>query len=268
MLSSEMHLRSLQYAESNFLHNQARHLHVDKTFIKDHFDLTGKSILDFGCGMGGMTLWYAKNWNCRVHGLDLDRFHIEVAESLREKHHLYHATFEQRDILERPLIEKYDFIFLNDVAEHIPYPALSQILAQLANALAPGGRIFVSYPPWEGPYASHMTRVTHLPWCQYLPEPLLEAWIKRSNMELTGEHEPDLLSAWRGLNGLTHRRLAALAKHAGLKQETRLSHSILRRFPILNRINPAFFPLKFLISKEILVLRADPSILNENSASS
>ena len=34
---------------------------------------------DFGSGMGGMSLWYAKNWNCSVKGVDIDGFHVNVA---------------------------------------------------------------------------------------------------------------------------------------------------------------------------------------------
>lgn len=255
MIASDILEKSLRYAEANFLHDTARHLHVDKNFIRQHFDLTDKLVLDFGCGMGGMSLWYARNWNCRVHGVDLDGFHVEVANELKSRHALHNAYFEQRDILKQPLTAAYDFIFLNDVAEHIPYPALESILCQLADSLVPGGRIFISYPPWEGPYASHVTRVTRLPWCQFLPQKWLLRWILRNNVTLSGEHESDLLSAYQGLNHLTHSRLMERTTRAGLQVETRLSHSILRKIPVLRHLPSHHFPLHYLISKEILVLK-------------
>lgn len=254
MLSPETIEKSLRYAEDNFLHDTARHLHVDKKFIRQHFDLHDKSVLDFGCGMGGMSLWYARNWDCHVHGVDLDGFHVEIANELKNRHGLHNAFFEKRDILQRPLTATYDFIFLNDVAEHIPYPALQAILAQLAASLAPGGRIFLSYPPWAGPYASHVQRVTGLPWCQFLPEKILLAWIKRRNVILSGEHESDLLAAYQGLNHLIHRRLMACTTQAGLRLQTRISHSVLRKIPWLRRFKLRFFPFHYLISKELLVL--------------
>jgi len=255
MISTEILEKSLHYAESNFVHDSAKHLHVDKQFIRQHFDLTNKRVLDFGCGMGGMSLWYAKNWECSVLGVDLDGFHISVAEELKSRHGLDMAFFEKRDILDNPLTDKYDFIFLNDVAEHIPYPALQAILNQLSAILAPGGRIFLSYPPWEGPYASHVTRVTKLPWCQFLPQKLLFRWIQRKNVQLSGEHESDLLAAYHGLNHLNHTRLMKLTSAAGLDIETRISHSIFRKIRLLRGLNPQKFPLNFLISKEILVLK-------------
>ena len=59
---------------------------------------------------------------------------------------------------------------VDDVAEHIPLNILKEILAQLGNSLTKGGQIFVTYPPWKSPYASHVTHAVGIPWCQYLPD--------------------------------------------------------------------------------------------------
>jgi 2-polyprenyl-3-methyl-5-hydroxy-6-metoxy-1,4-benzoquinol methylase len=255
-LTNDLVMRSMRYAEDNFLNDSAKHLQVDKQFIRDHFDLTNKRILDFGSGMGGMSLWYARNWQCYVHGVDIDGHHVQIANHLKEKHEVAHVKFEQRDIVQKPFESGtlFDAIFMNDVAEHIPYPVLSKIFAQLYRCLAPNGQIFVSYPPWQGPYASHVTRVTHLPWCQYLPEKWLLNWVERKNMPITGEHESNLVEAYKGLNQLTHDRLSSIVEPQGFNIEKRLSHSLLRRVPILRGVNPQHFPLHFLVSKEILIL--------------
>ena len=253
-LSMDLIHRSMAYAEQNFLDDNARHLQVDKTFIRDNFDLTNKRVLDFGCGMGGMSLWYARNWDCFVHGVDIDGHHVAIANHLKIKYNAQKILLEKRDITQYPLADKYDAVFLNDVAEHIPYPILTEIFAEIYRSLGAKGRVFVSYPPWQGPYASHVQRVTHLPWCQFLPEKLLLAWVKRKNMTITGEHESDLVEAYKGLNHLTHERLMAVIEPLGFKIEKRVSHSILKRLPILRGLNPNIFPFKFLISKEILIL--------------
>jgi 2-polyprenyl-3-methyl-5-hydroxy-6-metoxy-1,4-benzoquinol methylase len=257
-LSPALIEQSMAYAENNFINDNAKHLHVDKDFIRQHFDLTDKKILDFGSGMGGMSLWYAQNWDCKVYGVDIDNHHVEIANYLKEKHRLYNVTFEQRDITTDPLPPQYkgsfDAIFLNDVAEHIPYPILQKIFNELHYLLSPNGRIFVSYPPWQSPYASHVTRVTKLPWCQFLPEKFLLRWIESKNMNITGERESDLVEAYKGLNHLTHERLMPITVKAGFNMTVRLSHSLLRKVPILRGITPRFFPLHFLISKEIIIL--------------
>jgi 2-polyprenyl-3-methyl-5-hydroxy-6-metoxy-1,4-benzoquinol methylase len=257
-LSVDLLNDSLVYAENNFLNDTARHLQVDKDFIRQHFDLNGKKVLDFGSGMGGMSLWYAKNWDCSVYGVDIDGFHVNVATHLKEKHGVKNVEFEKRDIttqkLPPPYEGSFDAIFMNDVAEHIPFPILEKIFAEFHRLLSPKGRIFVSYPPWQSPYASHVVRVTGLPWCQYLPEKILLKWIEKKNEKISGEHESDLIEAYKGLNHLTHENFSPILARTGFNIQTRLSHSLLKRMPILRGINVRSFPLHFLISKEILIL--------------
>ncbi len=246
--------KSLEYAERNFLDENARHLHTDKKLLRARFNLTGKRVLDFGCGMGGMTLWYAKNWDCLVDGVDLDPAHVRVAEYLKDKHHLPNARFFCQNVLEKPLTGQYDFIVLNDVAEHIPLPELKQILLQLKERLAPEGVIFLSFPPWRSPYASHVVRAVGIPWCQFLPEKLLFRLIRKNNRQLTGSHESDLLSAYQGLNRLTYDSLSSLARTAGLRLLWRKSHCLLNRFRWLREWNFNVFPLDFLVTKEFVLV--------------
>lgn len=250
------HLQAgLAYAENNFLDENARHLHLDKKILRKRFQLDGKKVLDFGCGMGGMTLWYAKNWNCTVHGVDLDPAHIEVAEFLKQKYRLDNVSFLCQNVLEKPLEEKYDFIVLNDVAEHIPLPALQSILQQLRASLKDGGEIFLSFPPWRSPYASHVTSAVRIPWCQFLPEKLLISLIEKNNRRISGAIEHDLLSAYKGLNKLTYQKLSTLTRKAGLQTIWRKSHCLLNKFGLFKNLNFNFFPLDFLVTKEFVVLR-------------
>lgn len=256
MISPALYLEGITYAEQNFLDDTANHLKVDKHLLRNMFKLDGKKILDFGCGMGGMSLWYARQWNCTVHGFDIDRHHIQIAKDLQERHQVKNVKFEVRNILTDPVTDQYDFIVLNDVAEHIPYPILEEIFCSLRNRLAPGGRIFVSYPPWQSPYASHVTHILGLPWCQFLPQGLLLKWIEKNNRLIVGEKEPDLVQAYKGLNRLTHKRLMRTLKKSGLVPVFRKSHSFFNNFSLLKNVNLRFFPLSFLITKEFLVLKA------------
>ena len=245
----------LAYAEDNFLNDNAPHLKVDKALIKARFDLTGKKILDFGCGMGGMSLWYATNWNCEVHGLDIDNHHVNIANKMKEKHGVANVHFEVRNVLERPLEGKYDYVFLNDVAEHIPLDVLEKIIEQLGNSLKKGGQIFVTYPPWKSPYASHVTHAVKIPWCQFLPDSILLKMIEKNNMILVGDEESDLVEAYKGLNHLTHDKLMKVVNGSGLKPVYRKSHCLLNKVDFLREANFNFFPLDFLVTKEFLLLQ-------------
>ena len=245
----------IAHAENNFLDESSTHLHIDKSLIKDMFDLTNKKVLDFGCGSGGMSLWYAKNWDCEVTGYDIDRSYIFLANELQSKLEIQNATFQQRNIVTEPLkaYEKFDFIFLNDVAEHIELSFLQDIFKQLKTALNKGGKIFVTYPPWRSPHASHVTHVTKIPWCQYLPQKLLYRLIEKDNRVLGGEIENTLLEAYHGLNRLTHEKMVAVAEKANLKITYRNSHSMLNKIPVVEKLKH-ITPFNFLITKEFLLL--------------
>lgn len=254
MITQALYQEGFKYAEQNFLDENANHLRVDKQLIRQKFNLTGKKILDFGCGMGGMSLWYAKNWKCNVHGLDIDNHHVNIARDLKEKHGLDNVRFEVRNVLEKPLEDKYDLIFLNDVAEHIQLPILEKIFVELRKSLAFGGAIFVSYPPWLSPYASHVQHAVGIPWCQFLPEGMLLKMIEKNNQPIVGDEESDLLEAYKGLNHLTHRKMMRIVKKVGLRKKYRKSHSIINRIPGLGGLNLRFFPFSLLVTKEFLLI--------------
>ncbi|MFK7933822.1 MAG: cyclopropane-fatty-acyl-phospholipid synthase family protein [Saprospiraceae bacterium] len=254
-MTNEQFAEGLAYAEENFRDDHAPHLHVDKKLIKSKFDLTGKKILDFGCGMGGMSLWYATNWDCKVVGLDIDAHHVKIANTLKEKYKVDNATFVQKNILDRPFTEKFDMIFLNDVAEHIQFDILQPIMVELRNVLATHGQIFVTYPPWKSPYASHVSHVTKIPWCQFLPNSMLIPMIEKNNRVIVGDLEGDLVEAYKGLNHLTHKKLSPIVKKAGLSPVFRKSHSVINRFggPLKN-LNLRIPPFDYLVTKEFLLL--------------
>ncbi len=249
-----MYEEGLAYAESNFKDEHAAHLHVDKKLIREKFNMDGKKVLDFGCGMGGMSLWYATNFKCQVLGIDIDRHHIKIANDLKDRHKVHNVNFEVRNVLDQPLDEKYDFIVLNDVAEHIQLPILKRIFQSLNKNLANNGGIYVSYPPWRSPYASHVQHVVGIPWCQFLPEGVLLKMIEKNNRQIVGEEESDLLQAYKGLNHLTNSKLMNALEGSGLKPVYRKSHSFVNKFEPFKNTNLRFFPLDFLVTKEFVLL--------------
>jgi len=255
-MTKDQFIEGVAYSEDNFQNENADHLKVDKRLIREKFDLTGKKILDFGCGMGGMSLWYATNWDCTVYALDIDKHHIEICQHIKEKYNIENVTFSKRNILEDHLQadEKFDFVFLNDVAEHIDFPILEEIFQRLSDCLTPDGKIFVTYPPWKSPYASHVVHAVKVPWCQFLPDGILQNMIKKNNLTIVGERESDLVEAYAGLNHLTHKKLMKVVNKANLKVVWRKNHCLLNRFSPLAEMNFSFFPLDFLVTKEFLLL--------------
>ncbi|HEX2533943.1 MAG TPA: methyltransferase domain-containing protein, partial [Chitinophagaceae bacterium] len=140
----------IAYAERNLLGAKG-HSYLDRRLIEEKFDLAGKEVLDFGCGMGFNSIWLANHMGARVDAVDLDENHIEIARELMRRHGRKPVQFSTRNIITHPINKKYDCIMLNDVIEHIVPDCIAAILdALITRNLKEGGVIFFSYPPWEG----------------------------------------------------------------------------------------------------------------------
>jgi SAM-dependent methyltransferase len=244
----------LAYAERNLL-SEDSHLQLDKEILKRHFDLRGKDVMDFGCGMGSTSLWIAREMNpAKVDGFDLDPNHIAVALTLHKRYPAPGVQFELRNIIEYPIDRQYDFIMLNDVIEHIKEEWIPGILDILINRnLRKGGTIFFSYPPWEGPHASHLRRAIKIPWVQFLPQNYVYSLIAKSDRRMVGSK--DLMEEYKELNHMTHRKLMSHIRPFGLERVFRYSHTKLNTLPLLREAQLNFFPFTYIVTKELIAFR-------------
>ncbi len=243
----------IAYAEVNYLSKNG-FSKLDKELIKTNFDLKNKDILDFGCGMGHMSLWFANEMSGIVDAVDIDENHITVAKEFIKRYPTSNLTFNLRNIITSPVEKKYDFIFLNDVIEHLRIDWAQNILDVLIeNNLKSGGIIFFSYPPWEGPHASHLQPITKIPWIQYFPKSFVIRMIKNRNQQLVGKH--DLLTEYLELNHMNHKKLSGLLKKHSLTKIFRKSHSKLNKISFLKNKSFNFFPFKYIVTKELIAFQ-------------
>lgn len=243
----------LQYAESNY-HNPNGFSKLDKELIRANFDLRGKDVLDFGCGMGHMSLWFAGELGANVDGVDIDENHLVVAEELNKKYQVPNVQFSLQNIITEPIEKQYDFIFLNDVIEHILDEWVEKVLDVLVlNNLKPGGVIFFSYPPWEGPHAGHLQPATRMPWVHFLPHKMVLKIIEKHNPQLVGRH--NLLEHYLELNHMCHKKLSRFLKKYPLQQVFRKSHTKLNKIGFLRNANFNFFPFKYIVTKELIAFK-------------
>lgn len=138
--------------------------------------LDGKSVLDVGCGYGGVLAGLGERFRLReALGIDLDPEMIRVGrEKCQPEVRLDNCDFFA---LEGGV---YDLILMRDVLEHIVN--VERALAKAAALLNPGGIIYATFAPFYGPFGGHQHNgaglFSRLPWVQFLPEGVLRRLLR------------------------------------------------------------------------------------------
>lgn len=145
---------------------------LDRYTLAEMF--AGRRVLDLGCGTAGQSLYYAAMGAASVTGVDRDgRFRPE-ALALAEKLGLDGKfRFLCVDALDPGLPPgSFDVVMMTDFLEHVSDPG--RAVKTALGLLAPGGRLFITLPPYYHPYGAHMADAIHMPWVQlFFTEPML-----------------------------------------------------------------------------------------------
>jgi phosphoethanolamine N-methyltransferase len=105
----------------------------------------GMRVLDIGCGLGGAAFLMAQTFGARVHGIDLSRNMLQLAQGRCQEANLVRAvTFEHGDILGYDRPNAYDLAHSRDVFLHIHEKG--RLLAAIKRCLRPRGQLlFTDY---------------------------------------------------------------------------------------------------------------------------
>jgi 2-polyprenyl-3-methyl-5-hydroxy-6-metoxy-1,4-benzoquinol methylase len=133
-----------------------------KYFVEPHLvtfadfpSMRGKKVLEIGCGLGAVTIGFARAGAAKVTAVDLSEKSLEIAKmhaeacGVSEKIEFYQANAEK--LSEYIPTEKYDLIFSFGVIHHSPNP--EAIVKQMKNFLKPGGKLKIMV------YYSHSWKV-------------------------------------------------------------------------------------------------------------
>lgn len=97
-------------------------------------------ILDVGCAQGTLALLLAERGH-RVTAVDLRPDFLQYAQS---RHTHGDIRFVQANALEQDIPGQYDFVYANQLIEHLVYPG--EFLVRLRRNLRPGGKLIVTTP--------------------------------------------------------------------------------------------------------------------------
>jgi ubiquinone/menaquinone biosynthesis C-methylase UbiE len=129
----------------------------------DQVDLSGKRVLEVGCGHGGGASYLMRTVQPASYtGLDLNPAGIALC---RKKHNLPGLDFVQGDAENLPFPDQSFDVVLNIESSHC-YPRFRRFLAEVARVLRPGGHFLytdlrhrVSVAAWEAALADSPMRM-------------------------------------------------------------------------------------------------------------
>lgn len=220
---------------------------VVTNFLKNAgISLDNKSVLDIGCGEGGILAGLAATYNFTALGLDCD------GEMISKSKEVAGSTFKQGDFFTYEFDEKYHFILLRDVLEHCGNPG--EMLRKISTLLQPNGLVYVTYTPYLSPFGGHQHNgsgfFSNLPFVHVLPEaPFLWLIKPRGNLYKESAHLVNDLMQIRE-TWLTTGKVKHFCKEVGLDVKSSRSYLVRPDYKYkfgLNEIShPDFLPVNTL----------------------
>jgi len=186
--------------------------------------LRGKTVLDFGCGMGEQVTEFALHGAKHVFGLDM----LEERFAVR-RHRATDAGVADRVTFGTECTEPVDAIISLDAFEHFDDPAA--VLETMHAMLKPGGRVHVSFGwTWFHPYGGHLFSV--FPYAHLI-------FTERALIRWRSDFKSDGATRFRevegGLNQMTIGRFERLVKQSPLVCEELVPVPIRKLRPLANR---------------------------------
>ena len=138
--------RSLHYGywDSSTKNFHEALLNINKILFAKAQIKKGDNVLDAGCGIGGSSLWIAKNICCNVTGLSLSAKQVETANELAKSENLQSlAIFEQQDFTATKYeAESFDVIWAIESVCHAADK--SNFINEAYRLLKKGGRLILA----------------------------------------------------------------------------------------------------------------------------
>jgi len=104
----------------------------------------GISVLDIGCGNGDFLLALASEFGIRGVGIDFDGLSIKEAEQKKPKD--LNCRFHCEKASRLPKGERFDYVVMNDVVEHLSDGELTPLFIELKELLNRDGEILLHTP--------------------------------------------------------------------------------------------------------------------------
>lgn len=199
--------------------------------------VTGKEVIDFGCGDGQLSLFLsATKHPRRIVGIDINPDAIDRARAALKDFPVddVEIDFMLGDTESMPLPDcSADTLVAFDCLEHVM--SIEPIFLEWHRVLHPGGHCLINWYPYKGPWGPHMESLIPIPWAHVLfgeramfraaekiydlPEFVPRHW----DLDSCGNKKPNKWHAWSSfeeqgyINRLDIRRFQNLAHKVGFE---------------------------------------------------
>jgi len=134
--------------------------------------LEGKTILDLGCGWGGVVL-HAATQASKAVGIEPDMERLDIARALQKETGAAQVELIEGVGEELPFPDNsFDVVASYQVLEHVKNPA--RVLAEVSRVLKPGGVFHFSTPNYMAFYEPHYKVF----WVPFLPKSIARLYLK------------------------------------------------------------------------------------------
>lgn len=200
------------------------------------FNFFEKRVLEIGCGHGGICIYLALNGAKEVYGIDINSFHLSIADKFRKQTEMRLRLTESLPVnfknmnaakLEFP-DQSFDLVVADNIFEHIM--DIEQMMKEVSRILCKEGQLVIpAFNSIYSKYGLHLKHGLKVPWANiFFNEKIIcNVMIRLANSN------PKLLEYYAGLknnpktvrdlreygdlNGMTYRKFKKLAKDYGFR---------------------------------------------------
>ncbi|TAL66883.1 MAG: class I SAM-dependent methyltransferase [Bacteroidetes bacterium] len=124
--------------------------------IKNKVELKNSTVVEIGCGEGGVLTGFVEAGAVKALGTDIDPGRLNIGKKIAELAN-HNIEFKTHNITnDKPLEEwngKADLVILRDVIEHLD--DTKQSLLNLKNFMKNQGYLYITFPPYHTPFGGH-----------------------------------------------------------------------------------------------------------------
>jgi SAM-dependent methyltransferase len=188
--------------------------------------ISGRAVIDFGCGEGDTAVEMAQHGAALVIGVDIRQSALAAARIRAER-----AGVAGRCVFSDVPRQQADIIISVDGFEHFDHPG--EVLTIMRHSLNPGGRVLAAFgPTWFHPLGGHLFSV--FPWAHLI---FTEAALLRWRADFKSDGATRFGEVEGGLNQMTIRRFVKLVENSGFQFE-RLETVPIRRLRRFTSVLP------------------------------